>query len=283
MIMLTLMFAGAKLASERGVNLVEIVFYRQLFSLPIIVLAAAAGPGLASMRTQRPGLHFTRSLAGLCGMVFNFFSYILLPLAEATTIGFSMPIFGTIFSALLLREKTGIHRWSAVIIGFVGVIIIAQPQGHETIAPLGLAVAIAAAVSSALISILLRQIGRTEAPITTVFWFSVMSLPVVAPFMPFYASGHDLWTWILLLSTGLTGGLAQICMTTSLRWAPVSLVLPMDYSAIIWSTLLGWLLWSSWPSINTFIGGAIITASGLYIAYREHKRIQRVRDLSAAP
>lgn len=283
MILITMMFAAAKLAAERGVHLVEILFYRQLFSVPVVAIAALTGPGLASLRTGRAGLHFTRSMAGLCGMFFNFLAYILLPLAEATTIGFSMPIFGTIFSALLLGERTGIHRWSAVVIGFIGVIIIAQPEAHHAIAPVGLAVAVAAAVSSALISILLRQIGRTEAPLTTVFWFSVMTVPPLALLMPFYAAQHDLWSWALLIGAGLTGGLAQIGMTTALRWAPVSLVLPMDYSAILWSTLLGWLLWSSWPSTNTFIGGAIIIASGLYIAYREHKRIQQVQDISAAP
>lgn len=127
MLAISFMFAGVKWLSEHGVHIIETLFFRQLLALPVVLVGVMMGPGLASIRTSQMGLHVSRTLMGMIGMVFNFGSYILLPLAEATTIGFSMPLFATILAALFLREPTGIHRWSAVLIGFVGVIVIAQP------------------------------------------------------------------------------------------------------------------------------------------------------------
>src|SRR3546814_8219126 len=112
----------------------------------------------------------------------------------ATTIGFTVPIFATILSALILREATGIHRWTAVIIGFCGVLVMAQPTPGQFPAT-GVAVAVAAAISVATVSILLRQIGRTEATTTTVFWFTILSLPPLAIGMFFFGQAHDALTW----------------------------------------------------------------------------------------
>jgi len=94
--------------------------------------------------------------------------------------------------------------------------------------------------------------------------------------MLFYGQAHDAVTWGLLLLIGVAGGIAQICMTAALRQAPVSVVLPMDYSAIIWTTLLSWAIWGNWPMVTTWVGAALIIGSGLYIAWREHVRARRM-------
>lgn len=287
MMSLSVMFASGKLLSARGVHLVEILFYRQGVALPIVVAWVLFTQGPGGVRTKRIGAHVSRTLLGLFGMVLNFGSYILLPLTEATTIGFTMPIFGTILSALLLREATGIHRWSAVALGFVGVLVMTRPgmtphAAGEHFPLIGVAVALSAAITTALISILLREIGRTEGTGATVFWFTVLSMPILSCFMPFYAQGHDGRTWALIVLMGTSGGIAQLCMTGALRWAPVSVVLPMDYSSIIWATLLGWFIWSDWPLATTWVGAALIVASGLYIAWREHRRGRAIRATRAA-
>ncbi|WP_419722918.1 DMT family transporter [Sphingobium aquiterrae] len=276
MFSISIMFASAKLLNGWGVNLVETLFYRQALALPMVFAWIAFTDGPGAVRTSRIGTHSSRTALGLFGMILNFGSYILLPLTEATTIGFTMPIFGTILSALILRERTGIHRWSAVIMGFLGVIIMTRPDsGHFPL--IGVAVALTGAVVTALISILLRELGRTEGAAVTVFWFTFLSVPPLSVLMIFYAQPHDTATWALLVLMGLSGGIAQLCMTGALRWAPVSVVLPMDYSTIIWSTILGWLIWNDWPLVTTFIGATFIVASGLYIALREHLRIRRTR------
>lgn len=277
MIFLAVMFAGVKLASTRGVHLVESLFYRQLFALPLVYAWVVYSDGPRAIRTSRIGIHASRAALGMVGMMLNFGSYILLPLTEATSIGFTMPIFGTILSALILREATGWHRWGAVLLGFAGVLVMVRPDAdHFPMA--GVAVALSAAILTACISLVLRELGRTERPGVVVFWFTALTIPPLALAMLLFGQAHDLETWGLLLCIGIAGGLAQLFMTGALRWGPVSVVLPMDYSSIIWSTLVGWLVWQEWPRATTWIGAALIVASGLYIAWREHIRARRVRS-----
>lgn len=278
MLCLAIMFALVKLASERGVHLIESLFYRQALAMPIVFGWIALTQGAASVRTQRIGAHISRTTLGLIGMIFNFGAYILLPLTEATTIGFTMPIFATILSAVLLKEATGIHRWSAVLIGFVGVLIVVRPDTAH-FPPLGLSVALIAVVLTSFIALLLRDLGRTEGASVTVFWFTFLSIPPLGIAMLFVAQRHDLLTWAILTLIGISGGLAQLGMTGALRWAPVSVVLPMDYSTLLWATALGWLFWNEWPQPTTWIGAALIVASGLYIAWREHVRLKAARDV----
>ncbi len=271
-ICMSIMFVTVRLADMHGVRLVESLFYRQVIALPVVVAYVVMSGNLQAIRTPRLGVHISRTAMGLIGMALNFGSYILLPPAEATTIGFTMPIFGTILSALILREATGIHRWSAVILGFFGVLIMVRPDaGHFPAG--GVAVAIVAALNTAIVSMVLRELGRTENAATIVFWFTLLSIPPLAVGVLFWGQPHDAVTWGLLAIIGVSGALAQIFLTAALRWAPLSVVLPMDYSTIIWTTLLGWLLWGDWPMSTTWIGAALIIASGLYIAWREHIRI----------
>lgn len=267
---LATMAALIKLAEANGANLAEILFFRQLGAIPIVLAFVAAGDGLASLATQRFGAHVRRTGFGLVGMVANFGAILLLPLAEAQTLAFSAPIFATILGALWLREPTGWHRWGAVLAGFAGVLIVAQP-GSGAFPLAGVAVGIFAAFMVAFISILLRQLTRTESAGTTVFWFSLLSLPPLGIWYAFAAQGHDLTGWLLLAGIGLVGGAAQIALTAALRFAPVSAVVPMDYSALAWATLYGWLLFGVFPGPWTWVGAPLIVASGLYIVWREHR------------
>lgn len=267
---LSVMFAAAKLAEARGAHLVEVVFWRQALVVPVVLAVVLAGPGLGSLRTDKPRAHLWRMVVGLSGMCFNFWAVTLLPLAEATSFGFSVPIFATILSALLLGEVAGRHRWSAVLVGFLGVLIVLQPGG-EAIPLGGAAVALTGAVLTASVTILIRQLGATERATTTVFWFSLSSLVPLGLALPFFVRPHDPATYALLALTGVAGGVAQLSLTGALRLAPVAVVLPMDYSSLIWATLIGWLVFDTLPGSATWIGAPIIIASGLYIVLREHR------------
>jgi drug/metabolite transporter (DMT)-like permease len=282
MMMIALTYALGKLLSERHVALTEIVFYRQLFALPLVAgwLLATAGPSI--IPTRRIGTHISRTLLGLTGMMLNFGAVALLPLAEATSIGFTMPIFATILSALLLKEPTGIHRWSAVVLGFVGVVVMAHPDSAN-LADIGLFVALAGALVTASIAIVLRDLNRTEPAPAIVFWFTLLSLPPLGAVLLFSGTAHEPSVWALFLLLGLAGGAAQLLMTSALKWGPVSIVIPMDYSQIIWATLAGWLIWNTWPAGPTWAGAALIAASGLYIAWREHLRRRAPGVSPAAP
>ncbi len=269
-----------KLAAEAGVSTPEMMFWRQAFAVPVVLAFVMSTTGLATLRTARPWLHLSRAVFGLGTMALTFSSYILLPLAEATTLGFTMPIFATILAAVFLREPTGIHRWGAVVLGFVGVVIVTQPgSGH--IPMLGAVVGLSSAFMIACLSLLIRQLGKTENPATTVFYFSAMSVPIMAPFLYWFGQDHGAMGWFYLVTLGIIGGIGQIALTASLRWAPVSVVIAMDYSALLWSTVFGYVVWDHLPPAATWLGAPLIIASGLYIAWREHKlQVERTRDVA---
>ena len=246
-LLLAVMFALVKLASTRGVHVVESLFYRQCGSALCAVGLVALGPGFDSLRTKRVGAHVGRMALGLAAMAFNFVAFIQLPLAEATTIGFSVPIFSVILAALLLGERTGKWRWGAVAAGFAGVLLIVQPgSGHVPL--LGASVALAAAVLTASVTIVIRRLGATERATTTVFWFAVSSLVPLGLMMLWFAGAHDGTTWALLAALAVAGGLAQLTLTGALRLAPVALVMPMDYTSLLWALLLGSWLFGEMPT-----------------------------------
>lgn len=277
---LATMSALIKLASERGIHLLEIMFWRQFITLPIALGWVLATSGLGALATRRPGTHFVRGLYGTIGMVLNFGAVILLPLAEATTINFTVPIWAVLLSILLLKEKVGVWRWSAVLSGFVGIVIIAQPgSGHFPLA--GALVALGGAFMIALISIQIADLNRTEKPLTIVFYFALFSAPVTALSLPFVMTGHDAAGWLLLLGIGLMGSLGQLLLTAALRFGKVASVIVMDYSGLFWATLYGWLLFETLPPASTWLGIPLIVAAGLVIAWREH-RLTRPDDRDVA-
>jgi drug/metabolite transporter (DMT)-like permease len=278
---LSIMTVLIKLASDSGVALPEIMFWRQTVAVPVVIAWVLAGPGLGSLRTQRFGAHVSRSALGLTSMALNFGAIVLLPLAEQTTLGFAVPIFATILSAIILKESVGKHRWTAVIIGFIGVLIVVQPGGSH-IPPMGAVVGLTSAVMISITSLQIRDMGRTEAAATTVFWFSSLSVLPLALLLPFFMTSHVPQQWLLLASIGALGGIGQIGLTGALRLAPVSTVVGMDYIALVWSTLFGWLIWSHLPGITTWIGASVIVGSGLYIAWREHRlALEHPKDIIA--
>jgi drug/metabolite transporter (DMT)-like permease len=267
---LAALLACVKLASDKGIHLAEIMFWRQLPTIPILFAWFALRGRLDVLATRRTGSHLRRSGFGLVGMAMNFGAATLLPLAVATTLNYSSAIFAVLLSALILREPTGVWRWSAVAMGFAGVVLIAQPWGGEL--PLfGAAIALGAALMIALISVQLRDLGRTEHPFTIVFYFSLFSVPVLALAMPFVGKAHAPEEWLLLLACGVIGLLGQVLLTAALRYGAVANVIVMDYSGLIWATLFGWLVFTSLPPVSFWFGAPLVVGAGLLIAWREHR------------
>lgn len=276
-----------KLAEANGAHLAELLFFRQTFALPVVIAwimlglrqPARSGALLQSIRTDRIGAHAVRAALGLVSMSFVFSTLLFLPLAEATTLQFTLPIFATVLGALILREPTGWHRWGAVAAGFAGVLIVTQP-GSGQMAMIGVFTGLMGALLSASVSILLRQIGRTESASTTVFWFSALTVPPTAIGFALAWTPHPVETWLLMIAVGLTGGIAQLLMTASLSAAPVSVVVPMDYTGLVWAALYGWAIFGVLPSWSTWAGAPVIIGSGLYIVWREH-RLRREKAAQA--
>lgn len=263
-----------KYAAGTGVAFAEILFWRQLPSVVLIGGWLLLRGQTGRLRTRRLPIHARRAFTGMVGMCFTFGAPILLPLAEATSLGFTTPIFAVVLSALVLREKVGPVRWLAVALGFAGVLIITQP-GQMHIPPLGAAVGLGAGFMVALISIQVRDLSRTEESIAIVFWFAAISTPVLALALPFVASQHTPWQWFVLLGGGVLGCVGQLLLTAALRYGQVASVIVMDYTALVWATLYGWLIWDQLPPTATWLGAPAIISAGAVIAWREWSLYRR--------
>lgn len=275
---LSVMLVLVKLADESGVHLVEILFWRQIPTIPILLIWLASTGTLGTLQTARLGKHAQRAAYGLAGMLLNFGAVTLLPLAEATTFGFTSAIWAVILSALLLKEKIGLYRWGAVMLGFGGVLVIAQPGGGS-IPLFGAAIALSAPFMIALISIQIRDLTKTEEPLTIVFYFAAFSVPILALALPFVMTSHTLYQWSLLGGLALFGLMGQFLLTAALKYGAVASVIVMDYSALLWATLFGFWVFDRLPSASLWIGAPLIIAAGSIIAWREHRLAKAARSL----
>lgn len=274
MLAISVMFAFVKLAERNGVHILESLFWRQLAGMPVVVLWLWWMGSLSDIRTNRFGGHALRMFLGIGAMALNFTAMTLLPMAEAATISFAVPIFATLLAALLLREPTGRYRWGAVLLGFVGVLLAIQP-GSNIIAPTGALVALCGAGMTAAVTIQIRRLAIVETTGAIVFWFSLSSLLPLGIAMIFVAAPHSMQAigYIALLS--LAGAIGQILLTAALKHAPVAAALTMDYSSLIWAALLGLFFFGDIPGISVFTGAPVIIAAGLIILWREHHLSQQ--------
>lgn len=268
-----------KLAGESGVALPEVMFWRQAVSVPLILGWLWWSGGLARLRTKRMGSHARRAAMGMFCMVFNFGAAIVLPLAESTTLGFTSPLFAVLLAATVMRERIGPWRWGAVALGFAGVLIIAQPGGAP-ISPLGTAAGLIAAFLIAVINYQIRDLGKTEESISIVFYFAAFGAPMAALALPFVMTAHTGHQWLLLMGIGAIGTVAQVLLAASLRFGSVASIIVMDYTALIWATLYGWLIWERIPPTATWLGAPLIVAAGLLIAARERRLAKQPSPVS---
>jgi drug/metabolite transporter (DMT)-like permease len=269
----SLMGALLKLASTRGATVAELVFYRSLFGLPVVLAWAATSQGWSALGTRRPMVHVSRAAIGITSMFCVFQALILLPLGEATTITFTAPLFATLLSALFLGEGVGPRRLTAALVGFLGVVVVMRPGASGLpIDPIGVAFGLAAASLAACVHVTLRHLRDTEHVAAIVFWFLAGSAVVGLVMMAVFGAQADMAAILLLAAGGIFGGLAQILMTASIHNAPIAVLGPFDYLQLIGAVALGWLLLGSAPTVNTFAGAALIAASGIYTALRERRR-----------
>lgn len=274
-VLLSIIAALVKIASARGVSGPELLFYTSGFALAVVTVKIRMGPGFGVLATRRPVAHMWRSIVGISANLLYLQALIMLPLAEATTISFSTPAFATIMSWLVLRETVSGYRWGAVLAGLAGVAIVMQPSGGgHSIAILGAAIALCAAVGQAGVSIILRHL-RSENVLTIVFWSQCAGLVVGAMLLPVFGKWHDLTTLAIIGAMGVAIGFAQLAMTDSLRSAPVAVVMPFDYLQIVGALILGLLIFGASLRVNTLLGAALICSAGLYVLHREGAAARR--------
>ncbi len=255
-----------KLATETyPVN--QIVFFRSAVAfIPLIFFIHRAG-GLEVLPTRRLGAHLWRSVLGLIAMACFFVSFDLLPLGEAVALGQAGPIFLTALSVPLLGEHVGIRRWSAVVVGFIGVLVMTRP-GSGVFDPAAL-FALGGAAFYALAMISIRSLAATERPATIVFYYTLTATVLGAASLPFGWRTPDLLGFALLFAIGLLGGVAQMALTQAFRLAAVSVVAPFEYGGVVFAVVAGYFIWGDFPDFHIVLGVCIVVSSGLYILHRE--------------
>jgi len=245
----------------------QVVFFRSLFAfVPILFLILHSG-SLKALKVNSIGGHLLRSLVGVAAMFCFFHAYVRMPLADVVAISFAAPVFVVALSVPLLGEKVGPRRWSAVLVGFIGVLIMIRPDGG-----LLTSVALVPLIGTlffALAMIVLRRLGRTETSASVAFTFTLSCTVVSGLALPFVWVAPDLVDLLALIAVGLLGGVGQILMTAAFKHGDVAVIAPFEYSAMIWATLLGFVFWGEVPGLNIWIGVAIVMASGLFILFRE--------------
>ena len=253
----------------------QIIFFRSAFALiPCDYFVWRAG-GMATLRTRRSHIHLMRGAIGLAAMGCYFLAYSQMALADAKAILFSAPLFMTILAIPLLGERVGIYRWSAVLVGLAGVLIILNPG--SAMLQIGTLAAVGGAIFYALAVITVRHLGATESVASITFYFTligaVASAGLVGVFGWITPTPGDL---AMLVAIGLIGGVGQYAMTRAFRLAETAAIAPLDYTSMAWAILLGYLIWGDVPSLAVFAGITLVVASGLFILYRE-QRMARIR------
>jgi len=246
----------------------QIMLFRcSVAMVPVLVIVAMRG-GIGVLRTRQKKLHMMRSLMGVSAMGLAFYAFSQMPLAEAVSILHTAPLFMTALSVLLLREAVGIRRWSAVIFGFAGMLLVVRPGAGMLES--GSLYMLGAALLIGCTTILIRHLGRTDDPVCITFYFTFSG--IIASLFGLLWQGWispPAGDMVLLVLVGLLGGMAQYLMTLSYQHLAIGIVSPLKYLTIVFSGIIAYLVWAEVPDPQSLAGIFVIIASGLYTLHRE--------------
>ncbi|WP_339691567.1 DMT family transporter [Celeribacter baekdonensis] len=255
----------------------EAVFFRSFFALPIIFIwLARRHEFTAGLRVKSPMGHVWRGMIGASAMFLNFCALALLPLPEATAIGYASPLLLVIFAAMFAGENVRLFRFSAVLAGLVGVIVVLLPRitvlqgAPDPLEQLGAMVALGGACLAAIVQLHVRNMVRSESTTSIVFWFSTsctLAGLLTIPFSDWVMPSPTVATFLIF--GGLIGGIAQVCLTSCYRYADASLLAPFDYASMLFALMIGYTVFGEVPTLPMLIGASIVIAAGIAIILRE--------------
>ena len=250
-------------------HITQILLVRQI-GMSIMVSPAILRNFPGSLRSERPGLQLLRVFFALVAMLCGFTAIIYMPLADATAIFFAKSFFVTIFAVIFLAETVGVYRWSAVLIGFVGVMIMLQP-GTDNFSIYGLA-SLAGAAGAAGVMILLRLLSRIDSAYTIMTYGALgVGIVMILPGIYYWQQPTET-EWLLLVAVGMVSYYAQKCNIFAYKYGEASLLASLDYVRLLWATLFGFLIFDQFPDLSTWIGAAIVIVAAIFMIYRETRR-----------
>ena len=263
------MITLAKILTERH-TVIEIVFYRNVVAcLPFLFTIVFLRRRDILKLESKPRVVGLRALFGIVSLSLTFYAYSLMPMADATALRFTSSLIVPILGIILLSEHVGAYRWSAVVFGFLGVLIMLQPGGGAHY--FGAMIALTAAAIQAVMQIMLRFLRGYEKPETVAFYFVLIGTVVTALPMPFIFVMPAAEEIPLIIGLGLAGAMAQWMLTVAYSLAPVAIVAVLNYSSIVWATLFGWMVWNDWPANTVIAGAAVVIASNILVIWRESR------------
>jgi len=267
----TLMSAFIKAAGR--VHAGEAMFFRSIMAMPIVLIWLVTHGGIAAgIKTTSVRNHAVRGIVGSCAMGLGFAGLKYLPLPEVTAIRFVTPILMVVLAALILGERFRFVRIAAVMLGFVGVIIIVAPRlsvGLGSTEALGVLLTLGSACLAAFAQVFVKGMAGKESTTAIVFWFSATSTLLSLVTIPFgwvWPNGYEL---TLLIGAGIVGGLGQVLLTSSYRFAEAGVLAPFTYVSILWSVLIGYVWFSEVPTLGMLVGAALVICAGVIIVLRE--------------
>jgi len=249
---------------------VQVVAVRSVFVLLFMLPMIARAGGVASLRTRKPLGQVLRVVLTVSAILTFFEAVRLLPLATVIAIGFGAPLFMTALSVPVLGERVGVHRWSAILVGFIGVLIITRPGPEGFSWPALLALVSSLFFAAHLVSA--RYLARSETDMALMFWQNLGVLLVTSAIAPFVWTEIGIADLAAIAAMALLLLLGQYCTVRAFRTAPVGAVAPFQYVELVWATLVGFLFWQELPGAHVWLGAAIVVASGLYLIWRERVR-----------
>jgi drug/metabolite transporter (DMT)-like permease len=248
----------------------EVMFSRSLSSLIVCSAFMLPMTGFSVFATKRPRDHIARGLSQAISQTFTVLAFSLMPLAGAVAINFSAPLFSALISVLWLKERAGAARWGTLLAGFVGVLIVVKPGADSF--QLGALFALANAIMYGSVTVAVRGMSKTESANTLLMW-QMVTLAVFHSFLLVFG-----FRWptpqhaVLLVSSGVANAAAQYLWTKALHAAPATAVSPFYYFLLVWSLVLGFVVWGDVPTMSLLIGSGIVVASGLFLLYYEAQR-----------
>jgi len=257
----------------------EVAFFRSFFGL-VWMLPWLVKVGWVGLRTKRKWLYVGRAAVGIVSMLSWFWAINRMPLTEGVALSFTAPLFATIFAVFMLGEKVRARRWIAVVVGFIGVIVVLRPGSGEIGWPA--AAMLFSAITQAVSSMSIKALTRDEPPARIVAYMVIFMTPLSLPPALFVWSWPSPLTWGILIAIGLIATVSHLCMTRAFRAADASAVMPFDYSRIVLVSIMGYLWFDEKTDLWTWVGAAIIIGSSLYIVYRE-AQVARATRKSARP
>ena len=256
-------------------SVTQVVALRSWFGLPLLCVFALHSGGLKALKTSRPLVHVGRYLLVLALSFSFFWALSQMKLVDAIAITFAAPIFITALSVPILKEPVGLHRWVGIGIGFCGVLVMLRPgMGIFQWAAL---VVLGSVVVYALLMITTRAFKAVESTASLMLYPQLGMTLTGIVCAPFFWVTPDLIDIGLFALAGMFGSFGVVCVTHAFRLGPAAVISPFEYSALIWATLLGYLLWGELPDTMTLVGAVIVISSGLYLIYRETIRVGRAR------